>query len=87
MHQAAVTNRRQNRRKRNVVSQNARAQIAFLERDGMARAQNHFLKRAAIFAQRHFVTRAPVHVVEYRARQTAPGQPAQILDIDHARRI
>jgi hypothetical protein len=85
MHQSAVADWRQDRRKRNIVPHDARAQIALLVSYRVPRAQHHFLKGAAVIPQRHLVGRAAVHVVEHRPGQPPPRQPPQILDIDYMR--
>ena len=83
---AAITNGRPEKREREIDSQDASAKIALGDRYGLTRAERYFLKGTAVFAQRDFVFRAPVHIVEDYSRHFTAGQSSEVIDIDNVRR-
>jgi hypothetical protein len=65
---AAVADRSQKKGKREIAAEYAGAEIAFGYRYGLTRPKDDFLEGAAIFAQRDFVFRASIQVIENNAR-------------------
>jgi hypothetical protein len=49
----------------------------------LTRAEGYFVKGTAIFAQRDFVFRAPVHIVENYSGHFTAGQSSEVIDIDN----
>jgi hypothetical protein len=86
MHQPAVANGRQHGWEADLVSENGRAQIAFLNRNCLTGTKNDLLKCAAIFPQSNFAFSAAIKVVEHRLRYALLGDAAKVCDIDYAGR-
>ena len=86
MHQAAVADGSQQRRKRKVEPEHARPQIAGRHGYRLTRPERERLECPAVLAQRDFVFGAAVDVIEHRLRQAPPRQRSQVLDIDDTRR-
>src|SRR5438477_9214769 len=82
MHEAAIAHRRQQGGKRNIKTQNTRAQIAIRHCYRMTRAEGDVLKRAAVFAKCDLGFRAAVQVIENCSRQSASSQRTKILNIN-----
>jgi len=84
MHQAAVAYRCEETGKGQIEADDADAEIAFVEGDGVARAKEDVVEGAGIFAQRGFVVGTAVEVIEDGAREAALGETAKILDVHYA---
>jgi hypothetical protein len=86
MHKAAVTDRGKQERKREIEAQNACAQVALRNRDGMAGAESNVIKDTAIFPQRHFAFGPSVKIIEDRFRNPAARDGTEILNAHDSRR-
>ena len=86
MHHPRVADRGQHEGQRELLAQDAGAQVGRSDRHRLARAERHVLEGAAILAQRHLPFRAAIEVVEDGQGQAAPGQRPQILHADDTRR-
>jgi hypothetical protein len=82
--QAAVADGRQQPGEGQIDSEDTDAEIAFLEGDGVAWAKEDVVEGAGIFAECGFVVGTSIEVIEDRARETALGETAKILDVDNA---
>ena len=83
--QAAAADRREQERQVERRAEHRCAQIGALGGHGAARAKGDRLERAAVLAQRDFIVRAAVDVVERQAGQAALGEPPEVGDVDHSR--
>jgi hypothetical protein len=86
MHQSAVADGCEQAGKGQIKSDDAHAEITFVEGDGVARAKQDVVEGAGIFAERGFVVGAAIEVIENGTRETALGEAAKILDVDYAGR-
>jgi hypothetical protein len=84
--QAAVADGRKQPGEGQIHSEDADAEIAFVEGDGVARAKEDVVEGAGIFAERGFVVGASIEVIENGSRKAALGETAKILDIHDAGR-
>src|SRR5579885_997503 len=85
VHQADVTDRRENHRKRQIHPENTRARIIGRDGDGLTRTQDHVVVHALVLTKRDFVFGAAIEVIEDNFRQAALGEAAQVRDIDDPR--
>jgi len=86
MHQTAVTDGSEQTREGEVESQDADAEIAFVEGYGVARAKEDVVEGTGIFSESGFVVGASIKVVEDAARKASLGKAAKIFDIHYAGR-
>jgi hypothetical protein len=78
MHEAAVADRSEQEWELEIEAQNAGAEAAIGERDGVARAEGNVLIHAAIFAEGNFALGASVEVIEDGFGHTALGDGAEV---------
>jgi hypothetical protein len=78
MHEPAVANGSEQKWEREVEAENASAEVAIGEGDGVARAKRDILIDAAVFAEGDFTFGATVEVVENRSRHAALGDGAEV---------
>jgi len=74
MHEAAVTYRSEQGRKRNVKAKHARSQITVGHRHGVTRPESNVLKYAAVLPQRDLCFGAAIQVIENCLWQPVPSQ-------------
>jgi len=84
--QAAVADGRQQTGEGEVESEDADAEVAFVEGDGVAGAKKYVVEGAGIFAEGGLVVGASVEVIEDGARKAALGEAAKIFDIHYTGR-
>jgi hypothetical protein len=65
MHEAAVADRRQQKRKRKLETKDRRAQAAIRERDCMTRPKGDVVKYPAILAERDLALSATIEIIEH----------------------
>jgi hypothetical protein len=85
VHQAAVTDWREQEWKRKIEAQDPRAQVALLDRDRMAWPKRDIIKDSAIFPERNLAFSSAVEVIKYRLGNSLAGDRAEVLDANHAR--
>jgi hypothetical protein len=83
VHQAAVADGGEQPGKGQIEADDADAEIAFVEGDGVARAKKDVVEGAGIFAQGGFVVGASIEVIENGARQAALCEASKILNIHY----
>jgi hypothetical protein len=86
VHQAAVADGSEQTREGQIEADDADAEIAFVEGDGVAWAKEDVVEGAGVFAQRCFVVGSAIEVIENGAREAALGDAAKILNIHYAGR-
>jgi hypothetical protein len=83
MHQPAISDRREQDGKRKIEAENAGAQIAIREGNGVARAKSNVVEDAAVFAERNLTFGAAIEVVKYGLRHSLAGDGAEVLDANN----
>jgi hypothetical protein len=84
MYQAAVTYGCEEGGEGEIEAEDADAEIAFVEGDGVAGAKKDVVEGTGIFSESGFVIGTSVKVVEDSARKAALGETAKILDVYYA---
>src|SRR5581483_8969653 len=87
INESAAANRSENERHGKSCAEHGGTQVAGGHFDRATRTKRNLFKSATVCAQRPFVFRAAVDVVEDDARKPTPGRAAQILDVQDARRL
>jgi hypothetical protein len=86
MHEAAVANGSEQERESEIEAENAGAQVAMVEGDGVTRTEGEVLIDAATFAEGDFAFGAAVEVIEDGFGHAPLGDGSEISDADDARR-
>ena len=86
VHEAAVADGSEQERKSEIEAENAGAQVAIGEGDGVTRTEGDVLIDAAIFAEGDFAFGAAIEVIEDGCGHAALGDGSEISDADDARR-
>src|SRR6185437_15196764 len=86
MHKAAVTDRREHRRKGNLVPQNRGPEVAIFHCNRLMRSEGDVLKGATIFAQRIFGVCTAIKIIEDRPGHASFRYTPKVGDVEHARR-
>ena len=86
VHEAAVANGSEQERESEIEAENAGAQVAMVEGDGVTRTEGEVLIDAATFAEGDLAFGAAIEVIEDGLGHAALGDGAEISDADYARR-
>jgi hypothetical protein len=86
VHETAVADGGEQEWESKIEAEDASAQVAIGERDGMARAKSNVLVHTAIFAEGDFAFGAAIKVVEDGSGNAAFGDGAEVCDADHVGR-
>jgi hypothetical protein len=85
MHQAAISNGSQKKRQSQIEAENARAQIAVGECNGVTRAKGDVIVNTAIFAQCNFALGPAIQIVKDRTGDASLRNLTEVGNADDAR--